>query len=313
MVSVVRRRGVTVVRTPIQPNPPAPSRRSPGVKVIVGPQRTFFGRVIVSRHAHRTVVAVTSVRPKPVALLKDYSLRRVPGIVRVIRHGIQLQPGIDSTGNVLVAPVNTTESWQNHFATRGWASIQDQIDAGYPIYAQPNMPSGRYQEVFDFGSVISNIIVIVNWNTTEIVAAVSTAGTTLETSSDGITWSAPTTASSVFAAALRYVRVTMNFTPTTDKSLALYYTLQCLLNVHREQDGGQASVFAADAGGTVVTFNKAFKAIDSITLTPVNTVEQKAIYDFAFPPNPTSFKILLFNAAGARIDGTVTWLARGIF
>lgn len=222
-------------------------------------------------------------------------------------------PVVVTSGNALLACVNTTISWQDHFISNAWATPQAQITAGYAIYVEPSLTTGSYVEVFDFGSIISNIIAVVNWNQTTVVGTVTTVSTTLETSTDGITWSAPTVGTSVFSASLRYVRLTMNFVGASDKSLAIYNNLQCLLNVHREQDGGQANVFAADVGGTVVSFNKAFKALDALTVTPISTVEQKAVYDFAFPVNPTTFKVLLFNAAGVRIDGLITWVARGIF
>lgn len=346
---VIRRRSPAVIRAPF--NTAGPNRWIPKIRTIIGKsvisagvvicihpphpvvaavvaapkvikavsydgltsRRLITGSVTVIRHAHRVVTPVTSVRPKYTKVVPDYSIRRVPGIVKLTKHEIAPQPLLISSGNVLIACVSSTETWDTHFSSRGWTTIQNQIDAGYPIYAQPSQLTGQYQEVFDFGSIISNIIIVINWNTTALVGSVSTSTSTLETSTDNITWSAPVVGSSVFAASVRYVRLTMNFVGATDKSLAIYYHLVALLNVHREQDGGQANVFAADVGGTVVSFNKTFKAIDAIVLTPINTVEQTAIYNFAFPVNPTTFKILLYNLAGTRIDGTVTWVARGIF
>lgn len=305
-----------VIRTApkLQSVPPVTSVRPKPVKVTLSSYRRD-GKVYVTSHTHITVTPVTSVRPKLVLIQPDYRRRhllRQTGSVRSTRVR-RTQPLLISSGNVLVAPINIVETWDGHFSTRGWASPQDQINAGYSRFIQPCTINGSYVEIFDFGSIISNIIATVNWNSIAVEGTVATNTSTIETSTDAITWTTPIATTSVFAAALRYVRWTMNFVGSSDKALSYYYNLQCLLNVHREQDGGSASVFAADAGGTVVSFNKAFKAIDTIDLTPVSTVEQKAVYDFAFPVNPTTFKILLFNAAGARIDGTVTWIARGIF
>ena len=94
---------------------------------------------------------------------------------------------------------------------------------------------------------------------------------------------------------------------------ALYqmYNLQLRLDIKHTVDGGTVSVNAADVGGTVVFFNKPFRDVDSITVTAKASVEQNAIYDFVDIPNPPSFKILLFNTAGARINGIVSWKARG--
>jgi hypothetical protein len=94
---------------------------------------------------------------------------------------------------------------------------------------------------------------------------------------------------------------------------ALYqmYNLQLRLDIKHGIDGGRVSVSAADVGGTEVFFTKVFRDVDSITVTAEGAVEQNAIYDFVDVPNPVSFKILLYNTAGQRIDGIVSWKARG--
>lgn len=212
----------------------------------------------------------------------------------------------------LLADIDITETYQSHFTSHSWASPQDQVDAGYVIYIEPAKTTGSYQEVFDFGTIINNIIVAVTWNVIAISGSISTGTSTIETSTDGSTWGTPIVDNVAFATSLRYIRFKFNFVGTNDKSLSYYYNIQCALNVKREHDGGTVSVLAADTGGTTVTFNKAFKSIDAIDLTPIATVERKAVYDFAFPINPTTFKILLFNAAGARVNGDVSWIARGI-
>lgn len=214
--------------------------------------------------------------------------------------------------NRILASIDTTKSYEDHFIDNSWASPQEQIDAGYPLYIQPSETTGSYQTVFDFGTIVANIIVVVTWNTVPIVGAIDTGTSTIETSTDGSTWGAPVVSSSTFAQSVRYVRFTFNFVSTDDLSLAYFYNLQCSLNVRYEQDGGIINAVSTDVGGTTVTFTKAYKSVVSITLTPVSTVERKAIYDFAFPVNPTTFKVLLFNAAGARVTGDVTWIARGI-
>lgn len=214
--------------------------------------------------------------------------------------------------DMLLACVDITKTYEDHFIDNAWVSPAAQVAAGYPRYIQPAETTGSYQEVFDFGTIISNVITVVTWNTIPIQGSVSTGTSTIETSTDGSTWSTPVSGTTTFASSVRYVRFTFNFVGSDDKSLAYFYKLQCSLNVRREQDGGTINAVSTDVGGTTVTFNKAFLSVESITLTPVSTVERKAVYDFAFPPNPTTFKVLLFNAAGARVTGDVTWIARGI-
>ena len=64
-------------------------------------------------------------------------------------------------------------------------------------------------------------------------------------------------------------------------------------------------------GGTVVSFSYAFIDVESITVTPSGTAARIALYDFVDEPNPTIFKVLLFNEAGTRVAGGFSWNARG--
>jgi len=84
------------------------------------------------------------------------------------------------------------------------------------------------------------------------------------------------------------------------------------LDVKRELDSGNIDVSHSDVSGTPVTFNKTFKDIDSITLTPNSTTLVIVVFDFTDVPNPTGFSIYAFNSSGTRVDANVSWKARGI-
>lgn len=212
----------------------------------------------------------------------------------------------------LLACINIAETWTQHFVNNAWASIQAQITAGFDIYAEPALTTGSYVEVFDFGVIISNVIVVLAWNQTPIVGTVSVATSTIEVSTDNITYTSPATGTNLFASAVRYVRFTMNFVGSNSKSLAYFSNLQCLLNVHRESDGGTASAVSTDVGGTVVLFNKSFRSVESITVTAQSTTPVYTVVDFTPSLNPTSFKVLVFDTSGARVSRTINWQARGV-
>jgi len=76
-------------------------------------------------------------------------------------------------------------------------------------------------------------------------------------------------------------------------------------------DSGNGTASASDSGGTTVNFNVNFVDVESITVTPSGTAPRTAIYDFVDAPNPTSFKVLLFDASGTRQSGGFSWQARG--
>ena len=105
-----------------------------------------------------------------------------------------------------------TESYQQHFADRGWSNIQDQINAGYPLYIQPSAPVGSYVEIIDYGLVISNTALTVTYNSVLVAGLGVTIVAQIETSTDGVSYTAPVVATTLFVASLRYARLTFTFT-----------------------------------------------------------------------------------------------------
>lgn len=213
--------------------------------------------------------------------------------------------------NKILVCVIKTETWQQHFDNNSWTTIQQQVDAGYPIYAQPAESSGYFEYIFDFGAIFSSVIIGTTW-VEEVIDGDINITVEISYSDDNISYTSPVSGISLFATSMRYAKIRLIFAPDDDTSLSLISFFTGLINVKREMDGGNVDVLAADTTGTVVEFNKAFKDIESITVTPLSTVEQVAIYDFVDVPNPTEFKILLFDAGGSRVDGTVSWIARGV-
>lgn len=217
---------------------------------------------------------------------------------------------------VLVTSFDTAQTFQAHFTSHGWANPSDQVAAGYDPFIEPSIAGGTYVEIIDYGGILSNLIFTASWTLVTIDGAVSVS-CSLESSTDGAIWTAPAAGASTYFASARYVRITLTFTdidgsaPAND-SLAELSGLTFVLNVKREVDGGSVAALLTDATGTQVLFNKAFKDIESITLDPLSTLQLTAIYDFVDIPNPTGFKVYVYDSAGIRVSATVSWKARGI-
>lgn len=217
--------------------------------------------------------------------------------------------GVVDDGRLLVC-VDATETWQDHFDDNSWTTIQDQLDDGYDYYIEPCETTGEYEEIFDFGIIIANVIINIDWSVESIVDTV-TQVCKIATSEDNITYSAFETTSSLFATSVRYVKVKLEFTGGI-KKLAYIFNLSARLDVKRETDAGTIEAVSTDASGTEVTFNKAFKDVESIIITAESTEPIYPVYDFVDVPNPTSFYVLVFDSSGNRITRTVSWMARGI-
>lgn len=98
----------------------------------------------------------------------------------------------------------------------------------------------------------------------------------------------------------------------TKLSITQLFNLSIRLDIKEISDSGSIAANSGDAGGTTVTFNKTFRDIRSIVATVNTTVQRTVIVDFTDAPNPTTFKVLVYDNAGVRQSETVYWIARGV-
>lgn len=197
----------------------------------------------------------------------------------------------------LVMPVNTEETWEEHFASRNWASIQDQVGAGYPIYAQPSVNFAQYQEVFDFAQVFasSRVDLILN---EAFVAGTATVLVELETSADGQTWEAKQQARQIFGTNFRFVRVTIKcLQDADDHAVYLIQSIECKLSTKLRNDGGSVDCDANAPNGTLANFNFEFVDVQSITVSAQGTTPGIPMYDY---------KDAILDGTYSILDGVVT-------
>lgn len=237
----------------------------------------------------------------------------------------------------LYACIDIAETFDNHFinAQGGgadiWETPQEQVTEGYERWIQNNPLTGSLENTHNYGVVISNIIAVVNFiketfsGTSDVTASVKLAW-----SLDGITYTPFTDGATQFIDSLQYLKTRIEFSAPNDDAMIALSQLFVRLNVKRETDAGSGMAFSTDVDGTVFFFNKTFKDIDSITATPDQQVVFQestgfglttrrrpsgpltAIVDFKDVPNPTQFKVLVFDSAGQRATNLISWVARGV-
>ena len=215
-------------------------------------------------------------------------------------------------GSGLLASIDSTETWQSHFTSRSWSTPQDQINAGYTYFAMPSTTTAQYYEDIDYGTVLAGTKVTATL-TSNVVAGSTTITPTIKIkklSTDA--WTTYSGVNSVFATDFRYVRAQYAFASTGGDDLLQVTGLNIRLDSKLRNDSGTGTANSSDSGGTVVNFNLAFVDVDSISVTPATTNAVIAVYDFVDVPNPTSFKVLLFNTSGTRVSGGFSWSARGV-
>lgn len=212
----------------------------------------------------------------------------------------------------LVAAVNTGETFEQHFTSRGWSSPQAQIDAGYPLFLQPAATAGYYEEIIDYGTALAGTMITLTMTSQAIsgnvvvVPSISARMTTSDPWTDyGNLWQ-------VFVAGFRYIKVRLNFVSADATDLLLISRLNIRMAVKLRNDAGMSTANAGDASGTWVPFNIPFVDIQSVTVSAQGTTPLKAVYAFDDVPNPTGFYIYLFDQAGNRVTGVVSWSAKGV-
>jgi hypothetical protein len=203
------------------------------------------------------------------------------------------------------------QTWEQHFMTRAWINIKAQQNAGYPIYIQPTAINGYYEEIVDYGTVFSNIIASITWQTNQIFGDTDT-NIRMAHSIDGVTWTPLVEGASQFIPEMRYLYFHIDFIGSDDKSLMELFNLRISLDVKRENDGGDLVAIGTDVGGTKVFFNKPFKDIESITATADAIEPLTVIYDFVDIPDPKFFYVYVLDSTGNRVTYLVSWKARGI-
>lgn len=214
-------------------------------------------------------------------------------------------------GDTIAGPLNTAETYESHFTSRGWASPQAQIDAGYPYWVQPTATSASYTREVDYGALIPSTRILVTVTSETAFGSVTITPTISVRASSGDAWTDYTGQNDVFVTNVRYIKVALALSSAGGDDLTVIDRINLRVEVKLKSDAGRGTANAADVGGTTVLFNKSFVDITSITVTPSGTLPRTAIYDFADVLNPTSFKVLLFDSNGNRVSGDFSWTAIG--
>lgn len=255
-------------------------------------------------------VSATVNQPPDYVLQSDYDSTFSGTKSNMVLHG-------DADGSWIV-PVNTTETVAAHFTAHSWATPQAQIDAGYPLYIQPNASPGYYEETKDYGATLASSKITVTLTSAAVTGTV-TKTCKISVSPDNINWTDYNDVWTVYATAFRYVKVRITFTAAGTTDLLEVSGLNIRLDSKLKTITKMVSCAAGDTGGTTVyltddwtsTGNKVFVDVDAITLTPGSTTAVTPVYDFTDTANPLSLKILLFDNAGARVTGTCSMTVRG--
>jgi hypothetical protein len=202
-----------------------------------------------------------------------------------------------------------------------YATPADQVTAGYAVVYQPNLLTATIEQKFDAGTILNALIITTSW-IEEIIPTATDLDISVEMniSDDDVVWSGWTSGASQYFDHFRYFKIRVSFTADNADDFVKLSEIKSVLSVKREVDSNTIFCDSTDATGTEVDMpgdvslghgSKTFKDIDSITGEALTTEPATVVIDFVDIPNPTSFSIYVFDAAGRRIDANVSWKVRG--
>ena len=212
-------------------------------------------------------------------------------------------------GTALLGPVDTAQTWLTHYASNAWATPADQVAAGYPLYAEPSLSGGSYEEIIDYGAAIPPTVVTASLNATVIAGAVAITATLAWKLALGDAWTVlPAGTTSALIPAFRYVRVHYDFASTAGANLLQVNGLNIKLAIKQRNDSGAAT---AAVGGTAVLFGYPFLSADTPIVQPGGSTPLIPVVIYTGTTNPTGFTVRLYNLAGVDVGGNFSWTVRG--
>lgn len=213
---------------------------------------------------------------------------------------------------IVYAPVNTTETFAQHFNSRSWNTPQDQINANYPRFIEPTASTGYYEETFNYGTVLASSKVTVTPNIQTVFGTPDLSYQLSWKKLVGDAWTdLAANVTSAFLTDFQYVKFKITANSSGGDDLAQITGLNFRIDAKLTSDAGIVEANSSDANGTLVTFAQAFISVTSITTTPEGNAPMTAPYSFNGVANPTGFHVFLFNNAGTRSTGNVSWAVKG--
>ena len=240
-----------------------------------------------------------------------------------------------SEGSAFI-PANTTETWAEHFIGTGSVSSPQfnnmtALITANPTnlnYLEPAPSTGFYEEVYDYGTNLASTKITVTQGgsgqgsgSIQNQGIINTAtGTSGAFTTDGITQSGNSFLR--FGTNFRRVKYRTIVNSTNGKYRKIT-SLNLKLDTKILNDTGKDEATYADSNGTgkQQNFNVDFVDVQGINVTPNgngvdsngNNAGRKiiAVLDFVDAPNPTGFKVFLFDTSGNPVGGKFTWQCRG--
>jgi len=243
-------------------------------------------------------------------------------VLRVNRDSTFSGPKVNAllTDAYMLVPVNTTETWQQHFVNNGYSTPQDQISAGNSLYIEPSTTTASYTEDIDYGSTLPATNIVATINSTALDGSVSVSCQIRYKLLSGDAWTDATPgATSCLAVNFRYVQVVYTFTATAGANLLRVNSINIKLSIKNRSDSGagiSASSLTTQSGvsayWTWVPFGYQFIGADCPVVQANSATPLIPIVSYVGVVNPTGFYVAFVSTSGTNVAGVpFSWSVKG--
>lgn len=199
------------------------------------------------------------------------------------------------------------ESWQDHFLSNGYTTIQDQVDLGFNLYFQNGESTGSYTEFHDIGKVIKRAIVSV-LTSDRVIAGSVDKDIFIEWSQDNITWSnIGHNVLQVQATNIRYIKVTYSVSATGGDDLIRLDRIHVSISTANVNEFGSIELNPLDVSGTPFYCAKQYMDIVSAVATQNNSANIAKINTIiSDTENPQVVYVQAWDSSNNRTGGKVS-------
>ena len=229
-------------------------------------------------------------------------------------------------GSAFLAPVDTTETWEEHFINNNYASLplllnnsvklsfQDFIDdERYTIYAQPSSASDGYLEwSVDLGVVVPGSRIALEYITEQLGTSTATVTPSISyKENSGDSYTEVSGNREIYASSFRYLKFRITISSNNDdRAIARVSAITYRVNVKQISESGTET--SSNSGATTVTFTKSFLDISDIQITAEGTsAAYTCAWDFADGPNPTTMDVYVRDKDGNLVAVDFKWRVEG--
>ncbi len=163
-------------------------------------------------------------------------------------------------GNLAIAPVNLTQTWNDHFTTNSWTDPDAQVTAGYPLYLQPSTTPATIEDKIDYGALLGATIVTVAWGE-ELLDGAVTVQCDIGYSVDDVSYTYVLNKTSELISSFRYIKARLTVTAAAADGLVIIRNLTVRLDVKYKTDQGGPVTAPTTNNAKTVTITIASPAV----------------------------------------------------